>query len=270
MDQMFEPASVVQGAVLIAIFAAMAGAQELLDARRFPRVPGWRWECLGFTSLLFFSYVIVPTALAWAVPSGWTLFGLDWLGLWGVPVGIIALSFAEYWFHRAEHRFAWMWRTMHQIHHYPQRVDMYGTAHGHPLEMLVQAALSTGVMVFLLGLDPAAAAIGGTVLTVLGLFQHMDIRTPRWLGYLIARPDAHFLHHERGVHARNYSELPFWDMLFGTFENPQRFTGEVGFAGDPRARLGEMLLWTDLEAAAPPTAADAGPRTGPSAAGARG
>ena len=56
------------------------------------------------------------------------------------------------------------------------------------------------------------------------------------------------LHHERGVHGRNYSDFPLWDMLFGSFVNPDRFDGDVGFDAPADRRLGEMLLWQDVNA----------------------
>lgn len=245
-SSMFGDPAVLQGLALIGTFIAMTAAQELFAANRFPKLPYWRLEAFAYTALLFLAYVTVPFALAQVWPQGWSLFGLSWMGLWAIPAGIAALSFAEYWFHRSEHRFDWMWLSMHQIHHYPERVDVWGTAMGHPIEMITQAALATTVNVALLGLDPSAAAVSGYVLTVLGLFQHMDIRTPRWLGFLIARPEAHFLHHERGVHGRNYSELPLWDMLFGTFVNPDDFRGEVGLGPDVRGRVADMLMFADV------------------------
>ena len=240
------PAS-YQGYALVLTFGAMIAYQELFPARDWPRIAHWRLQALAFNACLFAIYILIPSAVAASPLGGWSLFGLASWGLWAAPLGILLLSFAEYWFHRAEHRFAWMWRSMHQIHHYPQRVDVWGTALGHPLEMAVQALISTTAMVWVLGLDPLAAGLAGYCLTVLGLFQHMNIETPRWLGYIVSRPDAHFLHHERGVHARNYSELPFWDMLFGTYENPERFAGEVGFAQRGEARMGAMLTFVYIE-----------------------
>jgi sterol desaturase/sphingolipid hydroxylase (fatty acid hydroxylase superfamily) len=53
------------------------------------------------------------------------------------------------------------------------------------------------------------------------MFQHANLRTPRWLGYIIQRPESHGIHHERGLHAFNYADLPLWDMVFGTFRNPR-------------------------------------------------
>ena len=48
-------------------------------------------------------------------------------------------------------------------------------------------------------------------------------------------------HHEAGVHARNYGDIPLFDMLFGTFVNPREFDGEVGFHDGGSKKLGAML-----------------------------
>ena len=60
------------------------------------------------------------------------------------------------------------------------------------------------------------------------------------------------MHHGRGVHAFNYSDLPLWDMVFGTFRNPARFEGEVGFWPGASSRVGDLLLGRDVAAMAPP------------------
>ena len=62
------------------------------------------------------------------------------------------------------------------------------------------------------------------------------MRTPRWLGYLIQRPESHCRHHEFGVHASNYSDLPLWDILFGSFHNPASWEGRAGFSDDIRMK----------------------------------
>jgi sterol desaturase/sphingolipid hydroxylase (fatty acid hydroxylase superfamily) len=54
------------------------------------------------------------------------------------------------------------------------------------------------------------------------------------------------VHHERGVHAFNYSDLPLWDMVFGTFRNPETWDGEAGFYGGASSRIGEMLIGRDV------------------------
>ncbi len=74
------------------------------------------------------------------------------------------------------------------------------------------------------------------------MFQHTNVRTPQWLGYFVQRPESHSHHHERGVHARNYSDLPVFDMLFGTFHNPRGFAPATGFYDGASARIIDMLL----------------------------
>ena len=98
----------------------------------------------------------------------------------------------------------------------------------------------------LLGIDPVAAAVTGYVGAFYGMFQHLNVRTPSWVGVLIQRPESHGHHHELGVHARNYGDLPLWDILFGTFSNPAQFSGDVGFGGQTHRRLGTMLIGRDV------------------------
>ena len=141
-----------------------------------------------------------------------------------------------------------MWRIGHQVHHGPQRVDISGSVLFHPLEMLVQVLIQLFVTVIMLGLDPLAAALVGYAAAFHGMFQHWNVRTPRWVGYLIQRPESHCVHHRQGVHAWNYSDLPLWDLLFGSVRNPREFLGVCGFEAAADRRLAAMLAWRDVNA----------------------
>jgi sterol desaturase/sphingolipid hydroxylase (fatty acid hydroxylase superfamily) len=55
------------------------------------------------------------------------------------------------------------------------------------------------------------------------------------------------------VHSFNYSDLPLWDMLFGTFHNPRRFEARCGF-GENEHRLGTMLAGVNLTRRGPASA----------------
>lgn len=77
-------------------------------------------------------------------------------------------------------------------------------------------------------------------------FQHANIRTPRWFGFLIQRPESHSVHHERELHAYNYSDLPLFDIRFGTFRNPDRWQGETGFWDGASSELDHLLLGRDV------------------------
>ena len=63
--------------------------------------------------------------------------------------------------------------------------------------------------------------IGTLFLTFNAMFQHANIKTPQWLCYIIQRPEMHGVHHGRKLHRLNYADLPLWDMIFGTFINPE-------------------------------------------------
>ena len=48
-------------------------------------------------------------------------------------------------------------------------------------------------------------------------------------------------------HRNNYSDLPLWDMIFGTFINPGDVeTLPVGFYTGASARIPEMLIGKDV------------------------
>lgn len=62
----------------------------------------------------------------------------------------------------------------------------------------------------------------------------------------IQRPESHTYHHARGIHKMNYSDLPLFDILFGTFYNPQKFEYETGFYHGASARIPEMLMFREI------------------------
>ena len=56
----------------------------------------------------------------------------------------------------------------------------------------------------------------------------------------------HRIHHQHGRHKNNYGDIVWWDMLFGTYENPERFTQRCGFDAEKEEMLGRMLLYADV------------------------
>jgi len=111
----------------------------------------------------------------------------------------------------------------------------------------VQTLLMTFTTVVVLGLDPLAAAIVGYLFVFYSFFQHWNVNTPQWLGYVIQRPESHCIHHRLGLHYYNFADLPLWDMLFGTFRNPAARETPVsaGFYRGGSARLGAMLAFRE-------------------------
>ena len=78
------------------------------------------------------------------------------------------------------------------------------------------------------------------------LVQHLNIRTPRWLEWIMQRPEAHQRHHEFGQHAGNYADWPVWDKLLGTYSAPAQSPLEYGFTETASRRYGAMLLCLDV------------------------
>lgn len=232
---------VVPLAYALLLFAEM-GAR----GRSFPKVRYWTALGIVFFAVLLALSVVAPLILPIAWLEEHRVFDLTRLGLLGVIPALLTTTFVNYWLHRAEHRFDWMWRSMHQLHHSALRVDIAGAFITHPTEMIVKLLLGATIGTFVLGLDPAAVALASTIAALLSMFQHWNVRTPRWLGFLVQRPESHCLHHERGVHARNFGDLPLWDMIFGTYANPRTFEGEVGFDESAAKRFGAMLLMRDV------------------------
>jgi sterol desaturase/sphingolipid hydroxylase (fatty acid hydroxylase superfamily) len=112
--------------------------------------------------------------------------------------------------------------------------------------MIVNAIIESLLVYSLLGLSLEAGAVY-TFFTAVGeFFYHTNVRTPRWVGYVFQRPEMHRIHHEHGRHRNNYADFAWWDMLFGTYENPPQFRSNCGFDPEQEERLGAMLACRDV------------------------
>lgn len=233
--------------IVIAIFVAFAVADHLGRRTRFPDVRFWR-------TMGAISFVLYFAIATWA-PYLWD----EWFGahqlidgsalpLWAqIAAGFLVLEFAIYFWHRAMHAYDPLWRATHQMHHAAERVDIWGAYYFHPLDMLGWALLGSACLVGLFGMSPEAAAVNAVLTTVPGMFQHLNVKTPHWLGYLVQRPESHLIHHQRGVHAYNYGDIPLPDMLFGTFRNPRSWDGENGFHDGSTHRIAELLAFRKID-----------------------
>jgi sterol desaturase/sphingolipid hydroxylase (fatty acid hydroxylase superfamily) len=226
-------------------FVLMLVLERVFGGKPLPRVRFWLLK--GIVSFVLGSAAIglIPMGVA-AAFGGRSLVHLGWLGTWvGGLLGFIISDFVGYWVHRTMHTYPRLWRWTHQMHHSAERMDIAGLAYSHPLDYLLSfgvPAIATQV----LGFSPDAGAIAGLLGALTAVFQHSNIRTPRWLGYVIMRPEAHGLHHERGIHAYNYASVPLWDVVFGTYRNPEGFPEHYGFWEGASSKLGAMLAGRDV------------------------
>lgn len=245
----------------LAIFSTFFGF-ALLDlvrpARDYPRVPWWRLKGL----VAFGVYV----GLATAAPLVWDAWLADHrlIDATGLPLAAQAaiafgvLELGIYGWHRALHGSSWLWRWFHQMHHSAERVDVFGAFYFHPFDTLGWTAVGSLTLVWVLGLSPEAAITANLLATFFAVFQHSNLRTPRWLGWFLMRPESHALHHARGVHAFNYADIPLLDVIFGTYRNPEHVEPTAGFYDGASSRLGAMLLGRDVSEPPPAEGEDHG------------
>jgi sterol desaturase/sphingolipid hydroxylase (fatty acid hydroxylase superfamily) len=227
------------------VFIIMLFLERRFPARPLPTVRGWLLK-----GALFFIFTGVVNsalpALFSALLGERTLLHLGSLAaVPGALLGFVVADFIGYWSHRAMHTIPRLWRWTHQMHHSAERMDLAGMAYTHPFDTIASFTL-TGLATALLGLSPLAAGLSGMLGFATAVVQHMNIRTPRWLGLFVIRPEAHGLHHARGVHAYNYGNLPLWDVVFGTYRNPETFPEIYGFWNGASASVGAMLLGRDV------------------------
>ena len=112
--------------------------------------------------------------------------------------------------------------------------------------MAANSIIGSVLVYAMLGLTTEAGAVY-TLCCALGeFFYHTNCRTPRWIGYVLQRPEMHRIHHEHGRHRYNYGDIVWWDMMFGTWRNPERWDGRCGFDPAREERLADMLRFRDV------------------------
>ena len=234
------------GYILLA-FAGCFVLERLIPGWPLPRISSWPLRVLAINVAQL--GVVMLAGISWEKwLSEYSVFHLS-QHVGPVAGGVLAYvvaTFVFYWWHRWRHTVDFLWLHFHQIHHSPRRIEVITSFYKHPLEMTVNSILG-GLLVFtLLGLSPAAGAVY-TLCTALGeFFYHTNVRTPQWIGYVFQRPEMHRIHHEYQKHSHNYSDLPLWDYLFGTYHNPREFQATCGFDADKKERLLPMLLFRDV------------------------
>lgn len=230
-----------------ASFASLALVFGLLE-RAFPARRGQAFlRPLFFTDACFFAgqylaFSGLTTALLAALESMLAARGLSVAGVFaGTPLWlrvVLALAagdLAVYWFHRACHRFEWLWR-FHAVHHSAVHLDWLAAHREHPLDGIA-TQLCLNLPGILLGLPFEAL---GALIVLRGtwaIFIHSNVRLPLGpLRYLLGAPELHHWHHaktERTAH--NFANVAPWlDLLFGTYHCPK---------GEERYALGLVEPW---------------------------
>jgi sterol desaturase/sphingolipid hydroxylase (fatty acid hydroxylase superfamily) len=231
---------------IFALALLFLGAERLVPGRELPWSRGWylrAWflNCAQLGIVLLGGY----TWVKWL--QGPSLFHLDGT-MPAIAQGFVCWfvgTFVFYWWHRARHESDLLWR-LHQVHHSASRIETLTSFYKHPLEIAINSVLSSAIIFVLLGAAVEAAAWYSFFAALGEFYYHMNVRTPRWTGWFLQRPEHHSIHHQLGVHHYNYGDITWWDRLFGTFEEAEGFAPRCGYAGDREQRLAEMLAFQDV------------------------
>lgn len=241
-------------AVLIGIGLGLMLLERLIPDQDLPRVPGWWGRVIALNVAQ--AGVVIVAGLTWEswLQKASLLDGDTWFDS-PVPGGFLAyllITFVFYWWHRWRHDVNAFWLLFHQVHHSPQRIETITSFFKHPLEITVNSLIISGLVYGVLGLSVESGAVLTLLTGVAEFAYHMNIRTPHWWGYILQRPEMHRIHHQRGRHYDNFADLPIWDMLFGTYNNPRRVDTPCGFKPEREARLVDMLRFRNVNNPFPP------------------
>ena len=242
LDILLDPVSLY----ILGMYAILILWEAIFPARQLPEIPYWKIKGLAFFFCFFFLSTYLPLFYAEWLPTSQFI---DLSGINPIVAGIIGVLIYElgvYAWHRAMHKSNRLWKIFHQMHHSAERLDTYGAFYFSPFDMIGFTLLGTVCFSFIAGVPPQSITIILLVTNFFSIFQHANIKTPTWLGYIVQRPESHAVHHARGVHAYNYSDLPLFDILFGTFKNPEKYVPETGFYQGASNRVADMLLFKDV------------------------
>ncbi len=232
--------------IALSMYALLIAWEALFPAMELLKVKNWKLKGLVSFFVYFFLSSYLPL-LTDPFLSKYQLFDLTGLGnLGGGILAIVLYEFGLFFWHWAIHKSDILWRVFHQMHHSAERMDTYGAFYFSVFDMIGFTFLGSICLALLIGVTPQAVTIMLLTTMFLAIFQHTNIRTPQWLGYIVQRPESHTVHHARGIHKYNYSDLPVFDMMFGTFKNPKTYEHETGFYEGASSRIFEMLTFKDI------------------------
>jgi len=232
---------------ILGIFIFCFVIEKLFAGWKLPKVKTWHVRVILINAVQL--GVILLAGATWeSWLSSWSVFNLSSYvspAVGGFIAYFIA-TFIFYWWHRWRHEYDFLWIGFHQIHHSPQRLEVITSFYKHPGEMIVNSIIGSLLIYTFLGLNLEAGAIY-TACTAIGeFFYHTNVKTPRWVGYVFQRPEMHRIHHRHGKHKNNYGDIVWWDMLFGTYENPKEWKYSCGFDDEKEQQLLNMLAYKDV------------------------
>lgn len=231
---------------IVGMYIVLIAWEAVFPARKLVQMRFWKLKGIAVFIFYFFLSSYLPLIINPTLEE-YRLINLSSLNpVTGTVIGVLVYELGVYVWHRQMHRSDFLWKTFHQMHHSAERLDTYGAFFFSPLDMIGWTTLSSVCFSLIVGLNSQAITATLLITNFLSIFQHANIHTPRWLGYVVQRPESHTVHHAKNIHGNNYSDLPLFDIIFGTFKNPPTYIHETGFYTGASERIKDMLLGRDV------------------------
>lgn len=222
--------------LIITVFLVISITLEKLFPRvNLPYKKGWMTRALIFNVIQLL--VVIIGGYTWEKwLNGPSLFKLPWSPFYNGLFAYLCNTWIFFWWHFVRHENIFYWRFVHQMHHAPERLETITSFYKHPIEFVLNSLIITVLTRPILGLNDDTNAWLTVFSAIAEFFYHINISTPRWLGFFIQRPESHLAHHYLDKRCTwNHGDLVLWDMLNGTFWNPtleEEKTIRTGFSND--------------------------------------
>lgn len=220
--------------------------ERIIPGRELPNSNGWYVRVLAINGCQLF--ITFSTNHIWIkLFGGISLFNINSLQMPVLEgfIGWFVGTFFFYWWHRLRHQNGF-WVIFHQLHHSPQRIEVLTSFYKHPIEILADSILSAIIMYVLLGSSLEGAFWFNFFAATGEYFYHSNLKSPKWLKYIIQTPELHSIHHQLNVHKYNYGDIPIWDKLFGTYKDTNTFAEKCGFPNNNERKIWKILTFKDV------------------------
>lgn len=217
---------IIVAGVILAVLWTLETVIPFLPDRRESIKHSARNITIGVFNAVILAVLYAPILFrltAWMETNNFGLLHLFDLPLWVSVISAILLQDAwMYAWHRANHRFPFLWR-FHKVHHSDPEMDASTAVRFHTGEILISAVLRLGIIA-VLGLSLWQVLLYDLLIIPVILFHHSNVRFSekfdKYYRSLFASPAMHRIHHStvRIETDSNYSTIfSFWDRFARSF-----------------------------------------------------
>jgi sterol desaturase/sphingolipid hydroxylase (fatty acid hydroxylase superfamily) len=217
----------IQTGAFFALAAMFEALERLRPAREVDRWKDLKIDVFSFALAITmnrFSHYTISSLAAVCVPGallGYVQTVQALPSTVKIVVAIFLVDFIIYWIHRAQHRFALLWRT-HAWHHSVEHLYWFSGFRTSFLHSFIYNIPQATIPMLVFHLSPLEAGVGYSIGLLIQFWEHTNVRVNigplRWI---FITPDYHRVHHSTEYNRTNFgTTFSLWDRMFGTYHDP--------------------------------------------------